>query len=163
MASDNSGEGPFTTKSGQAGGLGSDLTDPIGTGAIDVLKQQPVEPPTKKPRKKQGGSQFQHDYGTAKVKAYPITGSELWELGGISAFASIAFSVAFACFSFIVDTRRDVDLAAGADPVITTYWASLSGTATWIGGVSLFLAIGTLALGGIKIRGIITRTHFESE
>jgi hypothetical protein len=107
-----------------------------------------------------GGSSFAIQYGVRHVKAYPITESELSELGTLGGFSTLFFSLASALVGFGGNMFLDLYLSS-PPPNISPGWK--------IGMIAVFLIAALFAiLGGFliwkrytKIGGIKLRTAFS--
>lgn len=99
--------------------------------------------------------------GHAEVKGYPVSGDELWLLGGIGGFSTACFSGASGLVGYYVNTGVNLALAQGvAENIVSSYQTSRS----WaLAGALIFFVLGAGAtvLGGLKVRAIINRTKHD--
>lgn len=158
----------ITEAIGAAGGVSANNAPPTlqSTGAENIGRSPPSKGASgsgKPPRNKKLIGKFDIDYGTAKMKSYPVTKGELFTVGGLGFGASIFFSAGAACISFSVDTQKDLDLTTGVKPEVFAYWDAMKDTAIYGGIVAACLGLALLIIGALNINSIIKRTTFDEE
>ncbi|MGE0372654.1 MAG: hypothetical protein AB7Q01_12265 [Gammaproteobacteria bacterium] len=117
--------------------------------------------PSPPQKRRKGGSDVKFTYGTRRMKAYPITESELGDLAKIGILAAIAFSVATGFFGFGINILKDISLNEGISIDTKTFWQFMSIGSFVISVIALAIGIGLVRYGRTKIANIKAETEFQ--
>lgn len=97
------------------------------------------------------------------MKEYPLTLNELYQLGGLSFAATLAYSVSGFCLGKALDLETALSLSNAAKPTVVAMWKGVEDS-MWAGVVISGL-FGTLllALDGLTLRNIIKETEHDDD
>lgn len=117
----------------------------------------------KRGRKTAKSSTLDVKHGHAIIKAYPVTGGELFSLGALGFVASLLFSMGAGTIGFSFDIFKDLELTTGLDDVVRERWKSNEFYAFWIGIGFFFVGAVLVVISGVKIKQVLDRTTFPGE
>lgn len=133
----------------------------------DGIPEEPKEPKSgtggKRGRKTAKSSTLDVKHGHAIIKAYPVTGGELFSLGALGFVASLLFSMGAGTIGFSFDIFKDLELTTGLDAVVRERWESNEFYSYWIGIGFFFVGTILVVISGVKIKQVLDRTTFPGE
>lgn len=103
------------------------------------------QPPATAPPPFQTGSAIQPVYATRNMKCYPITDSELKQLGLANIAMTATFGAGSACFAFALDIFKDTALAGSVPPAADVLVNAIQplgyvfGAAFWVGSIVVWI------------------------
>lgn len=106
------------------------------------------------------GSVFDLEYGTRRMKSYPITDSELTQLATIGIISVVCFSLAAGLLGIAIDIQKDLALAIDVPAAARGFWSAIR-TSTFIGS-GIFAVFGGFLLlrGHARVTDIKKSTFF---
>lgn len=135
-----------------------------GSGKNQPTQGPELEIPPRRPRVGAGGSGagIEHDYMRRRIKAYPITDSELTQLQGIGVVTAACFSFGSGMLGFALNLHKDLSLAGPDVPANAFRWWDGLHYGLGAGGVAL-VVIGVCAFfwGKTRVRAIKAETVLD--
>jgi len=106
---------------------------------------------------------IQHDYGTLRMKAYPLDEFQLQDLARIGTAAAFCFSISGACMGFGTNLYKDLAIATGVSKEIIATWVAIRYVSFVVG--SIFAAVGfyLFKTGHTRVEDIKRHTTFPGE
>ncbi|SRR6266849_2241307 len=153
---------PFETKIGatpqSSGSAGTPETAQVHEDGNSPPPAHVDATPSPPPPNRIAGSTHETISGERRVKGYPVTRDELWELGAGGALTTICFSVAGTYINRSYDIQRELELTQGLPQDTIIRWKT-KGEGDWYFGLTaLVLGAILFAAGGAKIYSIIRST-----
>jgi len=109
------------------------------------------------------GSPIDFDYGSRRMRAYPLSELDLKDLARIGSEAAICFSLAGAAFGFAVNLVKDLSIATGVSSEVAATWGTIR-TVCFIASAGFALAgIYLFATGHRRVEDIKRQTSFAND
>jgi hypothetical protein len=109
------------------------------------------------------GSTHEIISGVRRVKGYPLSRDELFELGGAGILATTCFSIGGTNLNRSFDIQKDLEIAQGIPPEIKVRWETKEADAWVYGWLFFIIGIVCFLAGGAKVISIIRSTRHPDE
>ncbi len=139
---------------GDGGGAGFPIsTEGASAGAEGVSPARPT-------KRRSRGARLRR--GSRDVKDYPVTESELWQLGGTGVGATFCFSIASWFLSKSIDLYLQLKVNTDSVSVSVDYMRGMQFGFMWAGLVPLFIGFALFVRGGFLVHRIVHETnHYD--
>jgi hypothetical protein len=97
--------------------------------------------------------------GARRLKGYPVTADELWELGGIGLGTSLCFSFGTSFLTQYFGIKKDLEFSQGLPPEVVIRWKTVQGYDLALSIVLFLIGVLVFLFGGAKIYRILRSTE----
>lgn len=109
------------------------------------------------------GSPIEHDYGTLRMKAYPLDEFQLQDLARLGTAAAFCFSIAGACLGFGVNLYKDLAIATGVSAEVAATWGTIRYASFVIGIIFALIGVFLFRAGHTRVEDIKKKTRFAGQ